>query len=204
MAQVSGLVIRIDDGETLHQVGVAIDVFGQGLRDMTGLWERMTTALEAWQTDAFDTEGSSNGARFVPLSPKYKAWKEKVRPGRTILKFNGDMYEALTESSSPFAMREVSSDKMSFTFGTRDLDYPGYHVTGISGGIGGGAWSAADAAFGVGGLPRRNPFVPNAELEVAMSRVLQWHGRDAARKAKLSYTSRPGDYVEFTGEGSDG
>lgn len=181
MAQVSGLVIRIDDGETLHQVGVAIDVFGRGLRDMNALWRDMTVALETWQQDAFDSEGSSNAGRWADLSDKYAEQKAFTHPGTGILERTGDMKEALTAAESPFAVREVSGDGMQFVFGTQQLDYPGYHVTGTD------------------KMPRRNPFIPSDNLERDMVDILEKHGGRAARKARLKYTPNPvGTSIEFS------
>jgi hypothetical protein len=42
---------------------------------------------------AFTTEGATSGSRWPDLSPRYAAWKRKVRPGRKILVFSGDTRE---------------------------------------------------------------------------------------------------------------
>jgi len=179
--RVSGLVIRIDDGDTLRQVGVAIDVFQRELSDFNALWRDMTVALETWQADAFDTEGASLGARWEDLSDKYEEQKAFTHPGAGILERSGNMLEALTDSGSQFAFREISGDGSQFVFGTQQLDYPGLHVTGTD------------------KMPRRNPFVPTSALEGDMVDILERHGGRAARKARLKYTPNPtGTDIEFS------
>ena len=178
--RVSGLVIRIDDGDTLRQVGVAIDVFQRELSDFNALWRDMTVALETWQEDAFASEGGSLGGKWADLSEPYGEEKAFRYPGAGILEASGDMRGALTGDNA-HSFREISGDGTQFVFGTEDLDYPGFHVTGTD------------------KMPRRNPFVPTSALEGDMVDILESHGGRAARKARLKYTPNPtGTDIEFS------
>ena len=47
----------------------------------------------------FAQQGSAETGRWSPLSPRYGAWKARVRPGRPILVFDGDLREAFTSMS---------------------------------------------------------------------------------------------------------
>ncbi|QKY79777.1 hypothetical protein SEA_BUMBLE_11 [Arthrobacter phage Bumble] len=44
----------------------------------------------------FAQQGSAETGRWSPLSPRYGAWKARVRPGRPILVFDGDLRQAFT------------------------------------------------------------------------------------------------------------
>lgn len=48
----------------------------------------------------FEHEGTPE--KFKPLSPKYKAWKEKNFPGRPILVLTGKLKKALTEKEDGY------------------------------------------------------------------------------------------------------
>ena len=78
----------------------------------------------------FDSEGSGARGSWAPLSEKYAAWKSTHYPGMPILQATGTMKDALTNSASPYAHREVSGND--FNFGTSGLDYASYHQTGTS------------------------------------------------------------------------
>lgn len=55
---------------------------------------------------AFTTQGASTGAAWKPLSPGYAKWKRKVKPGRRILVFNGDMRDRYTMPTNANHIRE--------------------------------------------------------------------------------------------------
>jgi hypothetical protein len=55
---------------------------------------------------AFTTEGVSTGSAWKPLSKGYAAWKRRVKPGRRILVFSGDMRDRFTLPASANHIRE--------------------------------------------------------------------------------------------------
>lgn len=55
---------------------------------------------------AFTTQGGSAGSVWAPLSPRYREWKKKARPGRRILVFDGDMRDRYTMPSNANHIRE--------------------------------------------------------------------------------------------------
>jgi phage gpG-like protein len=89
------------------------------------LTELATYQKEVVNARVFAQQGSAETGRWVALSPRYAAWKAKVRPGRPILVFDGDLRETMTSARS--GIFEVW-DK-GFTVGT-DLPYARYHQDG--------------------------------------------------------------------------
>ena len=64
--------------------------------------------------------------RWVPLSPRYAAWKRKHYPGKKILERTGALKAAMT-GSGPGAVRVIGH--RSAEFGT-DIPYARYHQSG--------------------------------------------------------------------------
>lgn len=60
------------------------------------------------EKELFLTEGRSGGKGWSQLSPGYKIWKMQVRPGRTILVFDGILRASLTTNTSPFHIKAWS------------------------------------------------------------------------------------------------
>lgn len=56
---------------------------------------------------AFKTEGASTGLAWQKLSPRYAEWKRKVKPGRRILVFSGDMKERYTGAGANHIRRFI-------------------------------------------------------------------------------------------------
>lgn len=53
------------------------------------------------QRQTFASEGAFSGSRWSPLSPRYAAYKQRVKPGRKILAFSGRMRRSFTNNSNP-------------------------------------------------------------------------------------------------------
>lgn len=62
--------------------------------------EGMAEHVAGMQRDQFETEGRHYGPGWASLSPRYKAWKMRRRPGRKILVLNGDLRAAAAPSSA--------------------------------------------------------------------------------------------------------
>ena len=60
---------------------------------------RLQKAFFRYMAKVFRTEGSASGGKWKKLSPKYKTWKAKKYPGKTILRREDKLYESLTTKS---------------------------------------------------------------------------------------------------------
>lgn len=74
----------------------------------------------------FDREGAFGDTRWAPLSPKYKKYKDRVRPGKRILQFDGDLYTAMTGGVGFHHVRS----KARLEYGTEKVRYARFHQTG--------------------------------------------------------------------------
>lgn len=85
------------------------------------------------------SEGTYTGPRFAPLSPAYRLHKDRVRPGRPILTFDGVLRNALTTPGAPGSLAKVQAKRMEWGIspdyrrpdtGVRLMDYAMAHATG--------------------------------------------------------------------------
>ena len=77
---------------------------------------------------AFDSEGSSIGEKWQPLSPSYAAWKGRHFPGQPLLVLRGKMKQSLTEESSRNAIFNRTGGRQ-LILGTR-IKYAKFHQYG--------------------------------------------------------------------------
>ena len=119
-----------DSGDAvLERLTVGFERLGEDLGDFQRfVWPHVTEALETESKGQFDVEGGGPSGSWAQLSPAYAAWKEQNYPGQTILRRTDKLFEALTQSSSPFARRETTSD--TFNFGTQGVEYASHHQVG--------------------------------------------------------------------------
>lgn len=73
----------------------------------------------------FREQGSVETGKWSPLSPPYGRWKARVRPGRPILVFDGDLKREMTVPGQGI----YKVWRSGFTVGT-DLDYAIHHQKG--------------------------------------------------------------------------
>ncbi len=144
----------------LERMTVAFERLGEGLAD----FERYTfpKVIEAFEEEArgqLGVEGGGPSGPWAALSPTYAAWKESNYPGQPILQLTGNLYEALTQSSSPFALREVSSTTLNY--GTVGIEYASHHQLGTD------------------VLTPRPPFDFGSEFETALVRAMAEGAREA-------------------------
>ncbi len=120
------------DPELFQRMQVAFSRAGDQVAQLgTYVYPKMVPVFEEEERAQFAAEGSGpNRGAWKPLSEAYAAWKAGHYPGQPILRREGNLYEALTSSSSPFAMRTF--DQADFDFGTAGLDYASYHQSGTS------------------------------------------------------------------------
>lgn len=112
----------------LRRVQVALERAGTELLDLgKHVFPKLLPLIEVETEKAFDDEGGASGS-WAPLSVSYAAWKEAHYPGQPTLVRTGALRSGLTDGASSNAVREVSSD--SLTFGTRGIPYATAHQTG--------------------------------------------------------------------------
>lgn len=99
--------------------------FQDHVQDAEPVFQAMADYVRTMNQKQFDKQGAYYGALWSPLSPKYGAWKARVRPGKPILEFDGTLRESLTQR--PFGIDEITSKSM--TVGT-GLDYAPYLQNG--------------------------------------------------------------------------
>lgn len=124
---------NVPSGEdTLEQMAFAFERAGDNLTDFGRfVFPKLMPVFEAEESKQFDAEGQgpARGA-WAQLSERYAAWKDAHYPGARILERTGALREALTSSSSPFAMRAITTD--TFDFGTVGVEYASFHQTGTT------------------------------------------------------------------------
>jgi phage gpG-like protein len=121
---------------TLHFEGSGFDPFYRALQRWDHNLHNATPAFEAMaqyqkktvNARQFDEQGSVETGKWSPLSPPYARWKARVRPGRPILVFDGDLKREMTVPGQ--GVYQVWRSGM--TVGT-DIDYAKYHQNGTPG-----------------------------------------------------------------------
>lgn len=105
---------------------LVLDRFRQNITDAEPVMVEMATfQKETVNARQFAAEGSAETGRWSPLSPPYKRYKDRVRPGRPILVFNGDLKQEMT--STKHGIYETWGT--GFTVGTGN-PVGGYHQRG--------------------------------------------------------------------------
>jgi len=103
-----------------QQVDRTLLGFADRARDMRPAWDELEKRFTEWEEDWFASEG--NGT-WAPLSPSYRAWKEKHFPGEPILHREGILERSVTKPA--IAVKEPTYA----IFGTDD-PVAGFHQRG--------------------------------------------------------------------------
>lgn len=116
----------------LRRLAVAFERAGAELADPAKhIFPRVLDVLEDAVRRQFDAEGTGpDSGKWAPLSAKYKEWKDANFPGKPILERYGVLRAALTEGSSPYALRRA--DSTTLVYGTKGVPYATFHQTGTS------------------------------------------------------------------------
>lgn len=139
------ITCEVDDADLLARVaGMAVRT-----EDVSPAWPGFAGAFADHEASVFDTLGASIGETWSPLSPPYAAWKQKVRPGRPTLVFDGDLRDDLT--NLPLRIEEFSAQEAEV--GT-DRYYAKFHQ------------------YGTRHMPARPPVGANEVLADATARLL--------------------------------
>jgi phage gpG-like protein len=117
------------DGAGAKPVPLMLARWQHNIADATPAFEAMaqyqTKTVNARQ---FNEQGSVETGKWAPLSPPYGRWKARVRPGRPILVFDGDLKREMTVPGQ--GVYQVWRSGM--TVGT-EIEYAKYHQTGTPG-----------------------------------------------------------------------
>jgi hypothetical protein len=119
------------DGFTPVTLSTAFDMAERNFKaSMRFLAPELNKMFNATLVNRFAAEGRGGATlgKWVKLSKKYGAWKQRNFPGRKILTLRGHLQEGLTRDESGYAWRY--SDDKSFSFGTQRIPYADYHQTG--------------------------------------------------------------------------
>lgn len=85
------------------------------------------------QRDQFETEGRHYGPGWVRLTPKYKQYKERIRPGLRILQFDGDLEDAAAPGiAEEFPVYLLGGRRIEVGLSDADVPYAKYHQNGTS------------------------------------------------------------------------
>ena len=102
--------------------------FGQTVKDWRPVFRDIQQDFYKMEKAIFRAQGKPQ--KFTPLSPRYRFWKEKNFPGKTIMRLNDRLYNSLTGENQADAQDTVVDIKpLSAEFGTR-VPYAERHQLG--------------------------------------------------------------------------
>jgi phage gpG-like protein len=85
------------DSAGAEPVSLMLERWQHNLGDATPAFEAMAQyQVKTINARQFREEGSVETGKWAPLSPLYGRWKARVRPGRKIMVFDGDLKTSLT------------------------------------------------------------------------------------------------------------
>jgi phage gpG-like protein len=119
-----------EDQTIMEKLSVGFERAGAGVKDFQKyIWPKLIPVFEEEEKRQFAAEGHGpHRGHWQELTEQYEEWKSRTHPGLPILELSGKLKEALTESASPFAKRETTSD--TFDFGTQGVEYASFHQLG--------------------------------------------------------------------------
>lgn len=107
------------------QVKRTLEDRAERAEDARPAWEAIADRFQRAERKQFRSEGGYGSGGWSPLSPRYAAWKSRVRPGAPILVFDGDLKRSLTER--PFGVEVIEPGFM--VIGS-DVEHGQYHQHG--------------------------------------------------------------------------
>lgn len=88
------------------------------LTDLRSFWPMLVPVVRSWFRRQFESEGAFGGHPWAPLSPVYAAYKARVRPGKGILVFTGDLKRAASN-----AVRTATPTTLTLTIDDPKVSY---------------------------------------------------------------------------------
>lgn len=86
------------DVQGVAQYDRAFEALAVSLDDMRDPLEKILHSLRAIEAEHFAKEGAAAGnAKWAPLSPAYKRWKDRHYPGQPIMQRSGELHRDLTQ-----------------------------------------------------------------------------------------------------------
>lgn len=152
-------------------VMVSLSRWQEYLADLREFWVHYFAPAFYRQLERnFETQGSYVGG-WQALSPRYQAWKDRVRPGHGILSFSGALQRSLTWlGSAPGSGGIFVPERQYVVLGT-SVPYGQYHQLGGS------------------RLPRRSFLFPGQNAGSTFGRLLHRYAVDMAGEAGLRAAS---------------
>ena len=111
------------EGET--QIDRTLARFVDAVTDAVPLWDKLADRFGALERRQFGTEGAYGSGGWVPLSPRYAAWKAAHYPGKPILEREGALKDSLTRR--PFGVEVLEPAFMVVGSG---IPYGRFHQSG--------------------------------------------------------------------------
>jgi phage gpG-like protein len=105
---------KVSDALGFSEIQLVFDIDGveETAEHFEGAEERISDLRPVWRSVArvffhherrqFESEGAWFGTRWPPLSPRYKAWKEKHYPGKPMMVLTETLKRSLTSFRSPY------------------------------------------------------------------------------------------------------
>jgi len=117
------------DGAGTQPISLTLQRWQHNLGDATPAFEAMAQyQKKTVNARQFKEQGSVETGKWAPLSPPYARWKARVRPGRPILVFDGDLKKDMITPGQ--GIYDVWRSGM--RVGT-DIEYAIYHQNGTPG-----------------------------------------------------------------------
>ena len=104
-----------------------VEALHKPMKDMRPIWRAIRPVLQDAAEERFETQGTSDGQAWAPLTPAYAARKNATHPGRGILVRDGALRDSLTLENGPGQIYRETSKAM--VWGTSDPKAP-YHQHG--------------------------------------------------------------------------
>jgi phage gpG-like protein len=93
--------------------------------DYRPAWDVLAERFRRMEVRQFRSEGRYGSGGWAPLNPRYRAWKARRYPGKTILRRTDELFRSLTER--PFGVEVLERHVM--VVGS-DVDYGEHHQRG--------------------------------------------------------------------------
>lgn len=117
------------DAAGAKPVSIMLERWQHNIDDATPAFEAMASyQVKTVNARQFKEQGSVETGKWSPLSPPYARWKARVRPGRPILVFDGDLRREMTVPGE--GIYDVWRSGMKV--GTA-IEYATYHQNGTPG-----------------------------------------------------------------------
>tara|TARA_R110000824_G_scaffold86623_3_gene214231 strand:- start:5932 stop:6621 length:690 start_codon:yes stop_codon:yes gene_type:complete len=135
-----GIKFHMEFEPSAESISQFFEKWADEIKDMRPVWSDVVKLFRKHEARHLDSGGEATGKAFVPLSPAYKAWKDRNFPGKPILTLRGALRLALVDGKGSSAFKRETRDSL--------------HVGVLGGEV--GVYAAAHA-FGQGNLPVRPP-----------------------------------------------